>query len=312
VKNYLFEGGKISKECLLEIMRRVKPVLSAEPNLVRVEGKVVIVGDIHGQFYDLVAMLRKLSSRSGTPNKILFLGDYVDRGNYGPEVTAYLFCLKLKSPNDIFLLRGNHESRDMTEAFNFRDQVLMLYDEQIYEEYMDTFDMLPVSGLVNGRYLAMHGGISHRLTSVAAINQIERRMEPPDDSLLADLLWADPAKGRAAFTTSFDENNERGISVYFGKTPLKLLLKKEGLKAIVRAHQQKQTGYKFHTWDGPNEFPPCITVFSAPNYCASGNDAAVMISEEDKVDVRTFTERQDKPFVLPERADAFSVFQPRL
>lgn len=137
-------------------------------------------------------------------------------------------------------------------------------------------------------------------------------MEPPDDSLLADLLWADPAKGRSALTTSFIENNERGISVYFGKQPLKALLKKEKLRAVVRAHQVKQTGYKFHTWDGPNEFPPCITVFSAPNYGASENDAAVMISDGDRVDVRTFTERQDKPFVLPEREDALSVFQPRL
>ena len=121
VKNYLFEGGKISKDCLMEIMRRAKQVLSAEPNLLRVDGKVVIVGDIHGQFYDLVAMLRKLKGRNPDPNqKILFLGDYVDRGNYGPEVAAYLFCLKLKYPNDIFTLRGNHESRDMAEAFNFR------------------------------------------------------------------------------------------------------------------------------------------------------------------------------------------------
>ena len=200
----------------------------------------------------------------------------------------------------------------MAEAFNFRQQALMLYDMEIFEEFMETFDMLPLAGLVNGLYLSMHGGISHRLTSTEAINQIERRMEPPDDSLLADLLWADPAKGRSALTTNFIDNAERGISVYFGKAPLKALLKKEKLRAVVRAHQQKQSGYKFHTWDGPNEFPPCITVFSAPNYCASDNDAAVMISDGDKVDVRTFTERQDKPFVLPERADAFSVFQPRL
>ena len=129
VKNYLFEGGKVSKECLLEIMRRVRTVLSQEANLVRVDGKVVIVGDIHGQFYDLVAMLRKLKGRSSTPSKLLFLGDYVDRGNYGPEVALYLFCLKLKTPEDIFLLRGNHESRDMAESFNFREQVLMLYDQ---------------------------------------------------------------------------------------------------------------------------------------------------------------------------------------
>ena len=237
VKNFLFEGGRISKELLLEILRRVRPVLSAEPNLLRVDGKVVIVGDIHGQFYDLVAMLRKLKGRNPDPNqKILFLGDYVDRGNYGPEVAAYLFCLKLKYPNDIFLLRGNHESRDMAEAFNFRQQVLMLYDEEAYEEYMETFDMLPLAGVVNGLYLSMHGGISHRLTSVEAINKIERRMEPPDDTLLADLLWADPARGSSALTIDYIDNEQRGISVYFGRKPLKSLLKKERLRAVVRAH----------------------------------------------------------------------------
>lgn len=100
--------------------------------------------------------------------------------------------------------------------------------------------------------------------------------------------------------------------MYFGKRPLVQLLEKERLRAVVRAHQQKRTGYKFHTWNGANEFPPCITVFSAPNYCSSGNEAAVMISEADRVDVRTFSERTDKPFILPEQQDAFSVFQPRL
>lgn len=89
----------------------------------------------------------------------------------------------------------------MAESFNFRDQVLSLYDQQVYEEFMDTFDNLPVAGIVNGLYLAMHGGISHRLTSLNAINRIERRMEPPDDTLLADLLWADPVKDSKASAT---------------------------------------------------------------------------------------------------------------
>ena len=94
VRNYLFEGGRVSKECLLEIMSRTKPVLRSEPNLVRADGKIIIIGDIHGQFYDLVSMLRKTVGRD--PNySLLFLGDYVDRGNYGPEVALLLFCLKL-------------------------------------------------------------------------------------------------------------------------------------------------------------------------------------------------------------------------
>ena len=108
----------------MEIISRAKAVLTKEPNLVRIDGKVTIVGDLHGQFYDLVSMLRKLKEKGHQEqanSKMLFLGDYVDRGNYGPEVTALLFCLKLKNPGGIFLLRGNHESRDMAEAFDFRD-----------------------------------------------------------------------------------------------------------------------------------------------------------------------------------------------
>ena len=91
-----------------------------EPNLLRVDGKTVIVGDIHGQFYDLINMLKKVAKPGFTNTKAVFLGDYVDRGNYGPEVAIYLFVLKICFPDKVNLLRGNHESRDMTEMFNFR------------------------------------------------------------------------------------------------------------------------------------------------------------------------------------------------
>ena len=114
IRQYIFETGKISKDLLLELCVRAAPVLGNEPNLLRIEGKVVIVGDIHGQFFDLVAMLRKLSQPGHKNTKILFMGDYVDRGEYGPEVIIYLLALKLRFPVDVFLLRGNHESRDMT------------------------------------------------------------------------------------------------------------------------------------------------------------------------------------------------------
>ena len=96
-------------------------------------------------------MLRKCKGRSrNSSNKMLFLGDYVDRGEYGVEVVAYLFVLKLKYPQDVFLLRGNHESRDMATSFNFRAQVLMLYDEQTFDLFMEVFDTLPIAGLCNG------------------------------------------------------------------------------------------------------------------------------------------------------------------
>ena len=90
---------------------------------------------------------------------------------------------------------------------------------------METFDCLPVAATVNGIYLTMHGGISQRLTNLNVINQFERRMEPDDSSLLSDLLWADPAPTKTCDRIQFKENKERGISCYFGKTPLIALLK---------------------------------------------------------------------------------------
>ena len=160
IREYIFKTGKISKELFMELCQKATPVLGNEPNLLRLEGKVVIVGDIHGQFFDLVAMLRKLSKPGEKNTKVLFMGDYVDRGEYGPEVVIYLLALKLRYPHDVFLLRGNHESRDMTQMFNFRDQVLTHYDQEMYERIMDLFDHLPIAATVNQQYLSVHGGIS--------------------------------------------------------------------------------------------------------------------------------------------------------
>ena len=144
-----FRQGRISKELFCELIVKAAPILGNEPNLVRLEGKVVIVGDIHGQFFDLVAMLRKLSKPGEKNTKVLFMGDYVDRGEYGPEVIIYLLALKIRYPNDVYLLRGNHESRDMTQMFNFREQVLSFYDQDMYERIMDLFDHLPIAATVN-------------------------------------------------------------------------------------------------------------------------------------------------------------------
>ena len=128
--------------------------------MLRIEGKVTIIGDLHGQFYDLYGMLKKLHSPDNENEKLLFLGDYVDRGAYGPEIILMLFALKLKFPDRITLLRGNHESREMTEQFNFREQSMGLYDLEFYDLTMEVFDQLPISAIVNGQYLCMHGGIS--------------------------------------------------------------------------------------------------------------------------------------------------------
>ena len=147
-------------------------VLSKEPNLIKVDGKVTIFGDIHGQFYDMLNIFDSDPVRWDKEfnSKLVFLGDYIDRGSFGVEVFLLLLALKQRYPSDVFLLRGNHESRSLTEHYGFRDQCLDAYDEEFYDYVMQICDQLPLSAVVNGQYFCVHGGISQSLTSLEAVN----------------------------------------------------------------------------------------------------------------------------------------------
>lgn len=96
----------------------------------------------------------------GSSLNYLFLGDYVDRGIMGVECMILLLSIKINYPKTVMILRGNHESRNMTEAFTFKEEVQEAYDEDVYELFMELFDTFPVACLVAKKYLAMHGGIS--------------------------------------------------------------------------------------------------------------------------------------------------------
>lgn len=114
------------KHQVMKILKKGLDILKNEPNLIKISEPVVVVGDIHGQYYDLVHMLNK----AGHPSKLnyLFLGDYVDRGIFGLECIMLLISIKINYPKKFMLLRGNHESRNMTEIFTFRDEVISRFD----------------------------------------------------------------------------------------------------------------------------------------------------------------------------------------
>ena len=183
--------------------------------------------------------MEHIFSKAGEPSKdlnYLFLGDYVDRGIYGIEVCMLLFCLKLRSSKQMVLLRGNHESRNMTEAFTFRDEVVSKYDLELYDLFMDVFDSLPLAAVVANKYLAMHGGISPDLTHVDEINDINRFAEVPLSGAFCDLLWSDPMDDAEAAKGQFTKNEARDCSHYFGKKPVQKLLKHSKLLSVFRGH----------------------------------------------------------------------------
>lgn len=178
-------------------------------------------------------------NKAGDPSKLnyLFLGDYVDRGIFGLECVLLLLAIKSNHPKKFMMLRGNHESRNMTESFTFREEVISKFDNEVYDTCMELFDSLPIACIVDDKYLAMHGGISPELNLIDEINQVNRFQEIPLEGLFCDLMWADPMKDDEAKNGDFNENPERECSNYFGKKPVKKLLKANKLMSIFRGHQ---------------------------------------------------------------------------
>ena len=115
-------------------------------------------------------------NKAGDPEKLnyLFMGDYVDRGIHGLECMMLLIAIKINYPKKFVLLRGNHESRNMTESFTFRDEVITRFDVSVYDAFMELFDALPIACVIDQKYLAMHGGISPDLNNIEEINAVNR------------------------------------------------------------------------------------------------------------------------------------------
>ena len=281
-----------------------------------------MIGDIHGQFYDMVEMLDEITPRlDKEPDlHLVFMGDYVDRGIRCVEVLAYLLALKLNHPKRIIMLRGNHESRSMTEHFTFRKECIDKFDLETYEAFIGLFDCLPLAASANGLYLCVHGGISPDLTRVSDINdRVDRFKEPPNVGLFCDLLWSDPIYDEAeARELDFAKNVERDCSFRYGLRPLKNLLRGDRMLMLVRAHEVQPDGFNAHLWEGHDQFPLVMTVFSAPNYCGSyQNRAAIAISKVDEMEnlsIKQFDPAKNlqRPYSLPNGLDAFSWSAPFL
>lgn len=220
----------------MEIVDIVREIYRREPNLLEIRDPITVVGDIHGQYFDLLKML----SIVGEPadNKFLFLGDYVDRGSFSIEVIALLFSMKIAYPQTFLMIRGNHECRQMTSFFNFRAECIYKYDIEVYERIMECFDSMPIACLINNKFLGLHGGISPELRSLNDLNRIDRFVEPPKAGLYCDLLWSDPvdvANGKTA--ERFKHNDVRGCSFFFNVDAVNGFLKRNNLISVVRAHE---------------------------------------------------------------------------
>ena len=248
-----------------KLCHKSREIFLSQEMLLELALPLVIVGDIHGQFESLLAFFDKCGYPPDT--NYLFLGDYVDRGKYSLETICLLMSYKCLYPENIFLLRGNHECGSISKIYGFYDECKRRYNIKLWKTFCDVFDCLPISAIVGDTVLCMHGGLSPELHSLDQIRAIERPMDIPECGLICDLLWSDPDED----ITGWGEN-DRGVSFTFGGDVVTEFLEKMGVSLICRAHQVIEDGYAFF------QRRKMVTLFSAPNYCNLFDNAGGVMS----------------------------------
>ncbi|XP_039127425.1 serine/threonine-protein phosphatase PP1-like [Dioscorea cayenensis subsp. rotundata] len=261
---------QLSEAEIRQICVESRRIFLSQPNLLVLKAPIKICGDLHGQFADLL----RLFECGGFPpsSSYLFLGDYVDRGKQSLETICLLLAYKLKYPDKLFLLRGNHEDPKINRVYGFYDECKRRFNVRLWKIFTDCFNCLPVAALIDDKILCMHGGLSPDLNSLEQIKDIERPTEIPESGLLCDLLWSDPDSGTEGWG-----NSDRGVSCTFGADKLIEFLDKHELDLIVRGHQVVEDGYEFF---GQRRL---VTIFSAPNYCGDFDNAGALLSIDDSL-----------------------------
>ncbi len=243
-------------------------ILVDESNVQRVDAPVTVCGDIHGQFYDLLELF-KVGGQCPDTN-YLFMGDFVDRGFYSVETFLLLLALKVRYPDRITLIRGNHESRQITQVYGFYDECLRKYGSvNVWRYCTEIFDYISLSAIIDDKVFCVHGGLSPSINTLDQIRLIDRKQEVPHDGAMCDLMWSDPEDIDGWGLSP------RGAGYLFGGDVVEKFNATNNLELICRAHQLVMEGYKWMFSES------LATVWSAPNYCyRCGNVAAILEFDE--------------------------------
>jgi protein phosphatase len=258
--------------------RHPKPVVFADTPK---PGRLIVVGDTHGQLADVLHILHQLGPPS-SQNRYLFNGDIADRGHQAVEIFMILFAFFICDPDSLIINRGNHENEDMNaldadSGGGFSEEVLSKYGLMAYRRFVSTFKVLSLCVVVEKEIFVVHGGIARvKSLSLDYINSIDHHdctaphplATGVKDQVFSDLLWSDPTDQAGKF------KSERGIGIKFGPDLTTKFCMQNKLRFVVRSHQLPDDGRGFTKQHEGR----CVTIFSASNYCGNGgNYGAVMV-----------------------------------
>ncbi len=225
--------------------------------------KLVVVGDLHGDY----VTLKKIVEREGIllcereSVVAVFLGDYIDRGYMQVETITAIYMLKTMYPGNIVVLRGNHEPPPTLIPYphDFTDTLWRIYGSQylsLYRVFLSSFQKIPMMALLEGEALFLHGGPTRRVLNSRSFDEAFVLQAPqPDDVVVEDILWSDPAPEYDGIAPSY-----RGAGILYGRKAIDKTLELANVKTIIRAHEPVPLGFR-SSYDGR-----VLTVFSSRVY----------------------------------------------
>jgi len=248
-------------DIILALYHDIDLLLMEEEKCPRINAPCYIIGDIHGNLEDLLSIEKSIFQRIPcVAANYLFLGDYVDRGQWSVECALLLFAFKCVAPNKVTLLRGNHEVRELQFNYTYRNECLRKYGQEIglkiWEITNNIFDKLPVSAVVDDSIYCAHGGIPKSAKTINDINQVPKMLRDPENmsAIAWEILWSDPCHPRQFYEVAnvtqqdpkdnFIFNSKRGTAFLFNEKAAKEFLKQNKLTHIVRGHEVPQRGWQ--------------------------------------------------------------------
>ena len=244
-----------------------------------------MIGDIHAQYTYLWKFLKDYEKWE---SRYLFLGDYVDRGTNSLECITLLLCLKMLYPRVFFLIRGNHETKDMTQTYGFHDECIQRFGDQegeeVYQAFLNVFEYLPLAAIIESKdapekkIFCVHGGLAPSFTDIKQLEKVNFPLRIEEEGMdekvtfIRDILWSDPSDK----IEEYSENENRAGAFNYGLKAVQKFCKKNNVTSIFRAHQVVTTGYDY-PFRKSNHDDSVLTIFSSPNYCDElRNDGAMV------------------------------------
>jgi Calcineurin-like phosphoesterase len=216
--------------------------------------RLIVIGDIHGDYGVLSTILSKIDYErylSDDHNKLIFLGDYIDRGQSSPQVLYTVCFLKARFPQSVILIRGNHEAPDEfpfpSHDFPFRIMDLFGQDRSMalyYQKILPFFHALYLSVVIEDCFVIVHGGVPTQLPNdgqeaIETLSSAQAKYMTCET--MEEILWNDPRD--SIMNEENFERSRRGIGKHFGRSVSQTWLRRLDAKVILRGHEPCE-GYK--------------------------------------------------------------------